>query len=129
MSTLQFDRDSNKLTLLAGNGSVVGMWDAANNVDSHSEGIWPDGTCDFDHCNIHADDAPDSAYGSFGIIVFDVPGRTGMGVHSGREDEADGLGRVGYQYCTMGCVRTTDAAMEQLIATNRTDPITTIEIT
>ena len=129
MSTLQFRREANELTLLSGDGTKTsGPWDAANNVDSHSKGPWPDGQYDFDHYGTHPDDAPDSSYGSHGIFTFDVPDREGMGVHSGREEVPDGLGRCGFLHCTMGCVRTTDDAMAQLVTTHRIDPITAITI-
>ena len=128
MSSLQFDREANELTLLNADGTRIGNWNAANNVDSHSKGIWPDGEYDFERCKTHPDDAPDSAYGSSGIFIFTVPGREDMGVHSGRESVPDGLGRRGFLHCTMGCVRTTDEAMAQLVLTHRTDPIATIDI-
>ena len=128
MSTLQFDREANELTLLNADGATIGTWNAANNVDSHSKGIWPDGEYDIERYKTHPDDAPASPYGSHGIFIFIVPGRADMGVHSGREGVPDGRGRKGFLHCTMGFVRTTDEAMEQLVATHRTDPITTIDI-
>ena len=128
MSTLQFRREANELTLLRADGMTIGTWDAANNVDSHSDGIWPYGEFDFNRYKTHPDDAANSSYGSHGIFVFTVPGRDGMGVHSGRERIHDGLGREGFLHCTMGCVRTTDEAMAQLVLTHRTDPIATIDI-
>ena len=128
MSTLQFDRQGNTLTLIPASGAEIHTWDAANFVDSSSEGIWPDGQYGFSYYKTHPDDAPDSAYGSYGIFIFDVPGRDAMGVHSGRRNIRDGAGRIGFRHCTMGCVRTTDEAMAQLIATHQVDPITTIDI-
>ena len=128
MSTLQFHREANELALLRADGTTIGPFEAANNVDSHSKGPWPDGQYDFDHYGTHPDDAPDSSYGSHGIFIFDVPDREGMGVHSGREDVPDGRARSGFLHCTMGCVRTTDDAMAQLVTTHRSDPITTIDI-
>ena len=128
MATLQFHRRANTLILFAGGGDPIDRWDAANNVDSHSRGIWPDGEYDFERSKTHPDDAPDSAYGSSGIFIFTVPGREDMGVHSGRESVPDGLGRRGFLHCTMGCVRTTDDAMAQLVTTHRSDPITAIDI-
>jgi hypothetical protein len=128
MSSLQFDRQAKELTLLNADGTTIGTWKAANNVDSHSKGIWPDGEYDFERSKTHPDDAPDSAYGSSGIFIFTVPGREDMGVHSGRESVPDGLGRRGFLHCTMGCVRTTDDAMAQLVTTHRSDPIIAIDI-
>jgi len=128
MSSLEFHRDTRQLILLAADGTTIGRWDAANNVDSHSRGIWPGGEYDFERYKTHPDDAPNSAYGSSGIFIFTVPGREDMGVHSGRESVPDGLRRYGFLHCTMGCVRTTDQAMAQLVTTHRTDPITAIDV-
>jgi hypothetical protein len=128
MSSLEFSRSASTITLLAATGETVGQWDAANFVDSHSDGPWPAGTYNFDHCGTHADDAPNSAYGSNGIFVFNVPNRTGMGVHSGRRDIADGAGRSGFRHCTEGCIRTTDEATAQILATHGADPLSTIDV-
>lgn len=58
---------------------------------------------------------PNGPYGSNGNFVFDVPGRTGMGIHSGRS---------GPQSKTLGCIRTTDGATDFLGDVNAVDPIT-----
>ncbi len=42
--------------------------------------------------------------------MFDVTGREGLGVHSGREGCTDLAGRTGINYATLGCIRTTDEA-------------------
>ena len=128
MSTLAFARGNEQLTLRASDGSVLGTWDAANFVDSRSKGIWPNGQYNFAYYVDHPDDPPESAYGSHGILIFEVPGREGMGVHSGRQGVPDGFGRSGFEHCTMGCVRTTDDAMAQLIRTHQMDPIASIVI-
>jgi len=88
---------------------------ACNFVDSHSNGPWPEGSFTFDRYDPAAADGVNGAYGSHGILIFRVPGRTGMGIHSGRATTPDGLGRVGPQHCTLGCIRTTDEAMAALI--------------
>jgi hypothetical protein len=128
MSTLQFKRGLNELSLTLANGDVLGPFDAANNVDSHSKGPWPAGTFDFDHYAPHPGDSADSAYGSHGIFIFSVPEREGMGVHSGRATVPDGLGRTGYRHCTYGCIRTTDDAMAQLLRANAMDAIASISV-
>jgi hypothetical protein len=128
MSTLEFHRKDSQITLLATDGSAIGTFDAANNVDSHSKGPWPDGVYNFDHYAAHPGDPPQSPYGSHGIFIFDVPDREGMGVHSGREGAPDGLGRSGFLHCTMGCIRTTDDATAQLVRTHSIDPITAITV-
>ena len=128
MSTLEFSRIGQKLRLLDGNKTVIGTWDAANYVDSRSNGVWPDGVFNFGYYLAHPGDPPSSAYGSNGIFIFDVPGREGMGVHSGRLGVPDGLGRSGFQHCTMGCIRTTDEATAQLVRTHALDPLKSITV-
>jgi hypothetical protein len=128
MSSLQFDRAASLLTLTGSDTTVIGSFDAANNVDSHSNGPWPPGDYAFQFYQPHPGDDADSAYGSHGIFIFKVPGRDGMGVHSGRATVPDGLGRVGYLHCTLGCIRTTDDATAQLVRTHNVDPIASIKV-
>ena len=128
MSTLQFDRPSSLLILSATDGTLIGTWNAANFVDSRSNGPWPSGTYSFLYYLPHPEDDAESAYGSNGIFIFRVPNRDGMGVHSGRATIPDGLGRVGYQHCTEGCIRTVDTATAQLRRTRGIDPILTISV-
>jgi hypothetical protein len=118
MSILVFDRANSRLTLFdPEEAPLAGPFTAFNNVDSHSKGPWPIGTFAYQTYLAHAEVAdPDTEYGKFGILVFSVPNRSGMGVHSGRENIPDGLGRVGPQHCTLGCIRTTDDAMQSLLA-------------
>jgi hypothetical protein len=128
MTTLVFDRTAQTLTVTAGDGAPVGQWPAANNVDHAAIGPWPDGTYDYLTYNPHPGLDTNSDYGRFGIFVFDVPGRTGMGVHAGRATVPDGLGRAGYLHCTMGCIRTIEPAITALLARNDTDPPTTMTV-
>ena len=128
MSTLEFDRGRSTLTLRARDGSESGTWTAFNNVDHHARGPWPPGEYGFEVWNTHADDSPDSAYGSFGIAVFNVPDREGMGVHSGRAAMNDGLGRCGPEHCTMGCIRTSDEAMRAIRNVHAADPLRRISV-
>jgi len=58
-------------------------------------------------------------FGSYGNFVFDVPGRTGMGVHSGRN---------GPQSRTQGCIRTTDDATRAIRDLHAIDPLTIITV-
>ena len=97
-------------TLTIGSQTFV----AHNNVDSKAKGKWPNGTFSFERTTEHRDDAADSAYGTHGNVIFTVPGRTNMGVHSGRTAKADGRGRHGPEHATMGCIRSTDAAVQAL---------------
>lgn len=86
-------------------------FEAYNNVDSSSNGKWPNGMFLFERVTTHGDDGVDSAYGSYGNVIFTVAGRSNMGVHSGRASKADGAGRKGPKHATMGCIRTTDAGV------------------
>lgn len=129
MSALAFDRAAGFLTAAGKDGTPIGKWPAANNVDSHSHGQWPKGIFNFAYVVAHPGDDENSAYGSHGILVFTVPGRYGMGVHSGRQDIPDGLHRIGVEHCTMGCIRTTDDAMAAIVAMHKQDPIAVITVT
>lgn len=126
MSVLVFDHAT--LRAYDADGADLGAWPAANNVDSHCKGPWPPGEFDFLWLLVGAADGPDGAYGSHGIFIFDVPGRTGMGVHSGRATVPDGLNRCGVAHCTLGCIRTEDAAMARLRELHARDPIKAIKV-
>ena len=61
-----------------------------------------------------------SAYGigSFYInITIDLPyrRRENLLIHSGRRSSCDAANRCGYNYATLGCIRTTDEAIELLV--------------
>jgi hypothetical protein len=130
MSRIEFDRSAHLVRLKGADDSVLaGPFEAYNNTDSHSKGPWPDGSYAYLDYNSHAAlSDPDSEYGVDGILIFDVPGRLGMGVHSGRRSIPDGLGRLGPAHCTLGCVRTTDEAMAAFIRLSGNDGIQSISI-
>ena len=127
LSSLVFNRKNGTLTLFDKDGKVIIMCSAANNAQRSSNGPWKNGTYPFLQHNDHPSD-PNGPYGSYGIYIFNVPGRTGMGVHSGRENVSDGLGRKGPEYATDGCVRTTDTCMQQITNFQSNDPLTKIAI-
>ncbi|MCC6492130.1 MAG: hypothetical protein IT424_03815 [Pirellulales bacterium] len=130
MSRLTFNRHKNLLTLNSEQGQILGSWEAYNNVTASSNGVWPNGGYDYSHYNLHAGLDANSAYGTKGIYVFKVPGRTGMGVHAGRKDKVDGKGRKGPAYNTLGCIRTTEEAMTKIKSTHEGgDPLTEILVT
>jgi hypothetical protein len=127
-SNLTYDGNSHQLTLHRDDGTEQ-SYPANNNVDSHSQGHWPNGTYDYDQHVTHTGDGPDSAYGSNGGYQFDVPDRTGMEVHSGRENVPDGRGRTGADHATMGCIRTNDAGTAAIgNAAQEGDPVTSITV-
>ena len=120
LSSMTFNRANGSLTLYDKDGNVVAVCTAANNTTRSSNGPWPNGTYPFSSHN-HPPD-PNGPYGSYGIDVFDVPGRTGMGVHSGRANSG------GPSHPTLGCVRTTDDCMKQITDWQTHDPMTDITI-
>lgn len=123
MSELVFCRRDKRLLAKSHYGTLIYSFPAHNNVDSHSKGPWPIGKFAFVETHKHSDDAPNSAYGSYGIFIFAVPDREGMGIHAGRQDVADGLGRKGPEHATMGCIRTIEQGVWKLLALHKDDPI------
>src|SRR5439155_3543567 len=110
-SELLFNRGQSTIELKSKEGKSIGTWEAKNNVVKTAK-PFPDGSWAFDYHKAHKDDGPNSAYGSHGIFVFKVPGRTGLGVHSGR---ANAKNNPGPAHPTIGCIRTTDAAMQEIL--------------
>ncbi len=130
MSALVFERNALTIRMVDQAGALLaGPFAACNNVDSTSKGIWPDGTFPYIAHVPHSKlSDPESAYGEDGILQFLVPGRPGMGVHSGRRDIPDGRGRKGPAHCTMGCIRTTDEAMAAFLGAMKADAIKDIAV-
>jgi len=119
LSSLTYDSGAGTLTLYDSSGNVVGQYPAGNNTVSNSNGPWPTGTYNYLYHTDHPESGPKGRYGSNGNFVFDVPGRTGMGVHSGRH---------GPQSPTRGCIRTTDQGTQDISDLNSTDQLTTITV-
>jgi hypothetical protein len=139
-SSWVYNRFHGYIALYSGEGTLIGAWRAANNVDSDSKGVWPDGSYTIQdstapHTHGGDKDTLDGEYGTHGIIRADTftdtdgDTRTGMGVHAGRENDADGLGRTGPEHATFGCIRTTEEGMETAAETAPVDPIETIDVT
>lgn len=128
MSKLDFDGAAHLLALVDKNGKVAGTWPAYNNVDSHATlRHLPNGAFhvqDRIAPHFHVPDA-NGPYGLYGIIRFNVPGHPGIGVHSGR---AHARHLPGPEHPTMGCIRTTDAAMLAISKLIKTDSLTMIEV-
>jgi RHS repeat-associated protein len=123
LSGLLFCRNLGEIKLYDSAGKEIGSYDAANNPDSRSNGQWPDGSYNYERPTTHAGDAPNSEYGSFGNLIFTVPSRSDMGIHSGRQDKPDGRGRKGPEHATLGCIRTTDEGMKAITDLNKKDPL------
>lgn len=128
MSRLLFDGRTHQLSLIGDSGVIVGTWPAYNNVDSHAT---------LTHLQNRTYAVQDQAaprrhvanangpYGLHGIVRFNVPGHSGIGVHSGR---ADARHLPGPAHPTMGCIRTTDEAMRTISASMATARLITIEV-
>jgi RHS repeat-associated protein len=132
LSYLVFIRRAKTITLYDRNGNIVGSWEAGNRTCSgrpeFPNGIWP-----FARPNPHPESAyPGSSYGSYGDLLFYLPPNySGYALHSGQEGWADAARdeqgfaqNFGPQHCTYGCIRTTDEAMEQILQTHASDPLT-----
>lgn len=125
---LRFDGHTHQITLIGSNGETRGTWPAYNNVDTHATlthlqnrtYVMADRTAL--HRHIASADGP---YGLHGIIRFNVPGHPGIGVHSGR---ANARHLPGPAHPTMGCIRTTDEAMQAIGASMGASPLMTIEV-
>lgn len=129
LATATFNKTDHTVTVRDRAGHVVLVEPAGNNAQSGSRGAWADGTYTYAYSTRHPDDAPNSPYGSNGNAVFNVPGCTGCGLHSGRATSTDRAGRTGVNFATNGCIRTTDAATSAIRALERSgDPLTTLTV-
>ena len=119
LSDVIYNRSNGTITIYDNQGSQVGQFPAGNNTTSTSNGPWPNGVFPYSHYVRHPESGPTDSYGSNGNFVFEVPGRTGMGIHSGRS---------GPQSKTLGCIRTTDDATDFLRNLHQIDPLKTIKV-
>ncbi len=128
LATITFNANTGTVTVM-NVGGAEGTYSAANNTDSRSNGPFPPGTFPFSYYKPHPESNSNGSYGSNGIFIFDVPRRTGMGVHSGRANSCDDAQRCGVEHATNGCVRTTDDATEALKRLHQGgDPVTSITV-
>jgi len=128
MSTLKFDGSTHQISLIDNDQNIVGTWAAYNNVDSHATLTHlQNATYTVQDTTVPRHHRPDAngPYGLHGIIRFNVPGHPGIGVHSGR---ANARHMPGPAHATMGCIRTTDEAMQKITAFMRSSPLTTIQV-
>jgi len=129
LSSLVYYPATNQLYVQSGSGQTLNTYSAYNNAASNSGGAWAAGTYNFSWWNPHPGNGPSGPYGSYGNFIFDVPGRPGMGVHSGRQGVCDDANRCDAQHATMGCIRTTDAATKFIKDTHPGgDPLTSITV-
>ncbi|MGA1825362.1 MAG: CARDB domain-containing protein [bacterium] len=106
LSYLEYN--SNTLNLYSSSGNLIGTYPAGNNASNS----WAPGTYSFDYWKPHFESNINDAYGEFGNFVFNVPGRSGMGVHSGRYSQG------GPNYGTLGCIRTTHEGHKAIMNTH-----------
>jgi RHS repeat-associated protein len=122
LSTATYNGQTHTITYTNSDGTVAGTFPANNNTTTTSNGPWPNGTYNRSGSNPHPESDANGAYGSHGIIIFDVPNRTGMGLHSGRADSG------AQNHPTLGCIRTTDESMGFLRNLEKTDPVTSMTV-
>jgi len=122
LSSVTYDGQAHTITVKGSSGQTVATYPANNRTTTTSGGPWPNGTYNYSHSNAHPESNANGAYGSHGIFVFNVPGRPGMGLHSGRANSG------AQNHPTLGCVRTTDSAMSYLRDFVQNDPITSITV-
>ncbi len=127
-SRLIFDGQAHQISLVDSDGTSVGTWPAYNNVDSHAtiRALANRSYSVEDRMRPHAHQAdPNGPYGSHGIVRFNVAGHPGIGVHSGR---ANARHLPGPQHPTMGCIRTSDDAMQTIAEHIRNNPLSAVEV-
>jgi hypothetical protein len=123
---LIFDRRDESLLVIDQKRGGVWYYNAANNVDSSSKGIWPPGVYTSNGL-YDKDDKEDGRYGKYFLLFKNftdsITGkkRTAMGIHAGRYNRPDRSPgkRKGYAHATMGCIRTTIAAMDRIALLHR----------
>lgn len=127
LTSIVFDPVAHTQTIYDGAGEPVGTFPAGNNAQRGSRGNWDPGIYTFSYYVPHIGGKVDGPYGSNGNFVFNVPGCSGCGVHSGRQDKCDRAGRCGVEHATNGCIRTMDQAtqlLQQLLDSG--DPLKTL---
>ncbi|WP_328514826.1 RHS repeat-associated core domain-containing protein, partial [Ralstonia solanacearum] len=122
LSSVTYDGQAHTITIRDNGGNIVGTFPANNNTTTTSNGPWPNGAFPYNNSNPHPESGANGPYGSHGILVFNVPGRTGMGLHSGRANSG------AQNHPTLGCIRTTDAAMGFVRNLITTDPVTSMTV-
>ena len=136
MSTLTFDGTAHTLTLRDSAGDPVSSGTANNRTDSHatlqfvSNGTYNVLTQSAPRRHSGDKDSLNGEYGTFGIVVFDVPGHVGVGVHAGRLHKPDLTPQraMGPNHVTQGCIRTTEEMMGTITTLMREDPLISVVV-
>lgn len=141
MSYVTFDGHAHTITLIDQFFNVVGTWPANNRTandatlhfvpngwysvqDKHRPYRHGSATSPFRGIAVK-EDSVNGEYGVRGIIHFNVPPHTGVGVHAGRRNVRDISSRRGKgpNFVTLGCIRTTDEAMAVIAEMMKSDPL------
>ena len=136
MSEIIFDGQAHTLTLIDNRGEIVGTWAANNRTASTAtlrfipDGQYTSQDSTATHRHGPAEDTLNGEYGTKGILWFKVPGHEGVGIHAGRDSDADRTPQraSGPDHVTMGCIRTTEAAMTAISQTIESDPVYNIRV-
>ena len=136
MSTLTFDGTAHTITLKDSTGNVVASGAANNRTDSHAtlrfvaNGTYSVITATAPQRHGGAKDSVEGEYGSYGIVIFSVPGHVGVGVHAGRQHKADLTPQrsIGPDHVTQGCIRTTEDMMQSITTLMKTDALQSISV-
>jgi RHS repeat-associated protein len=122
LSSVEYNDDTSTITLYSGDnfdGTVIAQGVAYNHPAPGSNGAFPEGVYPADSWHTYNAGDSDSGFGPYGNLVFTVPGRSGMSVHSGRANHTGGPCNCwsGPSYYTEGCIRTTDDFMKKMFDT------------
>ena len=136
MSSLTFDGTAHTITLKDSTGNIVASGTANNRTDSHAtlhfvaNGTYNVMTPIAPKRHSGSKDSPEGEYGSYGIVIFNVPGHLGVGVHAGRQHTPDKTPQraVGPDHVTQGCIRTTEPMMQAITVLMQTDPLQTVTV-
>ncbi|MGE4291995.1 MAG: RHS repeat domain-containing protein [Desulfovibrio sp.] len=120
LSSVEYNDEEKEIVLRAANGT---SWDfPADNRTVRGHAHYPSGNFPFAWHSEHDGADENSSYGSNGNFIFDVKGRTGMGVHAGRANKG------GIHHPTYGCIRTTDTATNKMSEVHKVDPLSKLYV-
>lgn len=129
---LIFNGVAHIIILLNDDETTVMAWTAYNRIDSYIQGLkfLRNGMYDIidqyrPHLNYNNEDTENRVYGPYGIIRFNYPGHSDVGVHSGRTHVPH---EPGPYYMTNGCIRTTNDAMRVIKNNMQLMPLYSIKI-
>ena len=121
-SSVDYNNDTATITLYSGDnfdGAILAQAVAYNHPAPDANGGFPIGIWPANSWHTYNAGGQDSKFGPYGNLVFNVPGRTGMSIHSGRKNHLGGPYHnwSGPAYYTEGCIRTTDDFMRKMYET------------